>query len=298
MAWLTELAPAKVNLSLLVTGRRDDGYHLLDSVVVFGPAADRLHARAASGLSLRIEGPFGSSLATEADNLVLRAARALAAQTGHSAGAELVLEKHLPVASGIGGGSADAAAALRLLCRLWGVECDMATLPLTLGADVPVCVTSRAAHMCGVGDELAPLPRLPPCGLLLVNPGVGVATADVFRARTGPFSRPAALPRSWGNAAALAASLLALGNDLETPAIGLAPVIGEVLHSLRALPGCLVARMSGSGATCYALFAEPASAERAADAVPGGWWSAAGGLYEPSASALLTGVENWGVAKR
>ncbi len=300
-AWLTEAAPAKVNLSLLVTGRRPDGYHLLDSLVVFGPAADRLHARPAPALSLRIQGAFAAGLAAEADNLVLRAGRALAAWAGRQAGAELVLEKNLPVASGIGGGSADAAAALRLLCRLWDVHPDaaaLARLALALGADVPVCLGCTPVRMQGVGERLSPLPRLPPCGLLLVNPGVAVATADVFRTRAAGFSAPAELPSHWQDAAALAETLAGLGNDLEAPAMAVAPAIGDVLAALRRQPSCLLARMSGSGATCFALFPDAVAAQAGADMLPAGWWRAAGPLYEPDAAALLTGADEWGVAKR
>ena len=298
---LSEPAPAKVNLSLLVTGRRPDGYHLLDSLVVFGPAADVIHAAPASDLSLQLRGPFAAGLRAEPDNLVVRAARALADWAGRPAGAALVLEKHLPIASGIGGGSADAAAALRLLCRLWSVAPDAATLAaiaLRLGADVPVCLASRPARMTGVGEVLAPVPALPVCGLLLVNPGIAVATADVFRARTGAFSQARPELPAWPDAAALAATLATLANDLEAPALAVAPAIGPVLSAMRGLPNCLLARMSGSGATCFALFADPATAERGATLLPVDWWRSAGPLYEPARGALLGGTDDWGVAKR
>ena len=183
---MREPAPAKVNLYLHVTGRRADGYHLLDSLAVFGPAADLLAAAPAAALTLALEGPFAAGLAAEPDNLVLRAARALAAEAGLPGGAALRLAKHLPVASGIGGGSADAAAALRLLDRLWGLglpEARLAAIAARLGADVPVCLASRPRRMQGVGEVLRPAPALPDCGLLLVNPGVALATPAVFRAR-------------------------------------------------------------------------------------------------------------------
>ncbi|WP_431304785.1 4-(cytidine 5'-diphospho)-2-C-methyl-D-erythritol kinase [Sediminicoccus sp. BL-A-41-H5] len=281
MTALEEAAPAKVNLFLHVTGRRADGYHLLDSLAVFGPAADRLTATPAEALSLTLAGPFGESLATEPDNLVLRAARALAAEAGVTAGAALHLEKHLPVASGIGGGSADAAAALRLLNRLWRCGLDeaaLARLAAPLGADIPVCVASRPARMQGIGEVISVAPDLPECGLLLVNPRVPVATPAVFRARQGGFSPPAALPDCWADAAAMAAKLARLTNDLEAPALSLCPVIGEVLDALRAAPGCLLARMSGSGATCFGIFATPAGAAAAARAMPPAWWAAGGAL--------------------
>jgi len=273
-------APAKVNLFLHVTGRRADGYHLLDSLAVFPAVGDFLSIEPADSLSLRITGPFGELLTAEPDNLVLRAARLLKPDGG----AALTLEKNLPVASGIGGGSADAAAALGLLSRHWGLEAPLDELALQLGADVPVCLASAPARMSGIGDVLFPGPNLPAFGILLCNPGVAVSTAEVFRARAEKkFSPPAELPESWPGAAAMAAALQALRNDLEEPAIALAPVIGDVLAALRRLPGCLLARMSGSGATCFALFPAPnAAAEAAAALNPSGWWRWGGGLYEPS----------------
>jgi 4-diphosphocytidyl-2-C-methyl-D-erythritol kinase len=275
-------APAKVNLFLHVTGRRPDGYHLLDSLVAFADCGDVLSASAAAELSLAITGPFANGLAGEADNLVLRAARALAAEAGVPAHARLTLEKHLPVASGIGGGSADAAAALRLLCHLWRIAPDPAALDLLalrLGADVPVCLRCQPARMGGTGEKLELAPALPPCFVLLVNPGVAVATAAVFGARTGPFSAPASLPAGWPDVAAMAADLAALGNDLEAPARGLCPAIGDVLAAIAAQPSCLLARMSGSGATCFGLFADVAAAELAAGATArAGWWVWSGAL--------------------
>ncbi len=278
-----EAAPAKVNLYLHVTGRRADGYHLLDSLVVFGPTADSVSATPAAALSLTVAGPFGAGLAAEPDNLVLRAARALAAEAGIPAGAALRLVKRLPVASGIGGGSADAAAALRLLNRLWGLDLPAARLAGIggrLGADVPVCIAARPRRMQGVGEVLLPAPALPECGLLLVNPGVALATPDVFRARPPGFTPPARLPAAWADAAAMARDLAALRNDLEAPAIGLCPPVAEVLAALRTLPGCLLARMSGSGATCFGLFAGAAGAEAAAAGLPGAWWRAGGALLQ------------------
>ncbi len=193
--------------------------------------------------------------------------------------ARLVLTKNLPVASGIGGGSADAAAALRALSALWDVEADLPALAARLGADVPVCIASRSARMEGVGEVLSAPPRLPPCGLLLLNPGIPVATADVFRARSGAFSLPAALPAGWSDAASMAADLGRLRNDLEGPAMGVCPAIGAALDMLRSVPGCLLGRMSGSGATCFGLFSTPGQAEAAARSVRRPeWWCWGGGL--------------------
>ena len=282
---LHETAPAKINLTLLVIGKRADGYHLLDSLVVFAGAHDRLSAEPAHALTLDFSGAFGAGLAAEADNLVLKAARALAAATGARAGARLHLEKTLPLASGIGGGSSDAAAALRLLGRLWGVAIP-ATLPALIGADVPVCLDPCPRRMGGIGELLTPAPSIPECGIVLVNPGVALPTAQVFRARQGAFSAPAAFPQSWPDAAAMAASLINFGNDLQAPAIALCPPVGEVLGTLAALPGCRLARMSGSGATCFAVFDTPVQAEQEAAALARpGWWCWGGPLWRPGLAA-------------
>ena len=275
---LSERAPAKINLHLHVLGRRDDGCHLLDSLVVFAGAADGLTVEAAEGLSLSVTGPFAGGLHAEADNLVLRAARALAAYAGVPAAGRLVLEKNLPVASGIGGGSADAAAALRLLSRFWRLDMAQGALAAIgggLGADVPVCLFGQPALMSGIGTGLAPAPKLPEVGIVLVNPGVAVSTPAVFRARDGGFSSAAVWPNDgWPDAESLAASLRATTNDLETPALRLAPAIGGSLDALRADPRCLLARMSGSGATCFGVFDDAPSASAAAEAVRRpGWWA-------------------------
>ena len=279
---LSESAPAKINLTLHVTGKRADGYHLLDSLVVFAGIGDRLHAEPADGLSLRVNGPFAAGLDGESDNLVLRAAQALADAAGIPPNAALVLEKNLPVASGIGGGSADAAAALRLLSRLWAVTLDpraMFGLAERLGADVPVCLAGQPTRMRGVGERLDPAPTMPDYGLVLVNPGIALSTADVFRARRSDFSQEADLPAGWDSAASMAAGLRGLTNDLQPPAIALRPVIGDVLAALTARPGCLLARMSGSGATCFGLFPDPDHAMReAAFLAREGWWIWGGGM--------------------
>jgi 4-diphosphocytidyl-2-C-methyl-D-erythritol kinase len=279
---LTETAAAKINLHLHVVGRRDDGYHLLDSLVVFAGTGDQLTAAPADDLRLSLTGPFAGGLAEEGDNLVLRAARALAQQAGITPAAHLTLEKHLPVASGIGGGSADAAAALRLLCRLWRIDPDAEDLHRIargLGADVPVCLAGQPARMAGIGEVLLPAPPLPPFGMVLVNPGVGIATPAVFKARSGAFSNQAELPAGWPDALALAETLHILGNDLEAPARQLVPVIGDVLDVLAADPSCLLARMSGSGATCFGLYETPQAARVAAAGLPrSGWWVWGGAL--------------------
>jgi len=254
-------------------GQRADGYHLLDSLAVFPGIGDVLHLAHAAHLGLTLSGPEAGALAAEPDNLVLRAGRALAEAAGVPAGAALALEKNLPVASGIGGGSADAAAALRGLARLWGVTgVDLAALAGRLGADVPVCLGSRPARMQGVGEALSAAPDLPDYGLLLANPRLAVATPAVFRARQAGFSEPATMPQALPDAAALVAWLRPLGNDLQDAAIGLCPPIAGVLAAIAAQPGCLLARMSGSGATCFGLFPSAASAAAAAARLPTDWW--------------------------
>ena len=280
MIMTSELAPAKINLFLHVVGRRDDGYHLLDSLAVFAGLADVLDHEPAETLSLAVTGPFAASLQAEPGNLVLRAARALAVKAGVTATGKLTLHKHIPVASGVGGGSADAAAALRLLTRVWGVRPDSAAgLATGLGADVPVCLRGRPARMGGIGEVLTEAPAMPACGVLLVNPGIPLATPDVFRARKPGFSARAALPERWDGAADMAAALADLRNDLEAPAIRLVPEIQSVLTAIAGLPGCKLARMSGSGATCFGLFPGPAEAERAAAVLaPARWWRWGGAL--------------------
>jgi len=278
------IAAAKVNLYLHVTGRRDDGYHLLDSLVAFAGIGDALEARPAADLSLTVEGPFAQTLSADENNLALRAARALKDASGATTGARIVLQKNLPVASGIGGGSADAAATIRALMRLWNVRPDEArlgALALSLGADVPVCLKGRAVFMGGIGEDLTPAPALPAASIVLANPGLPVATPEVFRRRQGAFSPPARFSETPRDAAALAELLRTRRNDLEAPARALCPAVGEVLDALARRPGALIARMSGSGATCFALFDGPGPAAEAALALGRahpGWWVRAGAL--------------------
>jgi 4-diphosphocytidyl-2-C-methyl-D-erythritol kinase len=249
---------------------------------VFAGMGDTVSACSGEILSLAIEGAEGAALEAEPDNLVLRAARALAEAAGFEGHALLLLLKRLPVASGIGGGSADAAASLRALNRAWGLdwsEARLAEIGAKLGADVPVCVGSRPRRMEGIGEVLGAAPSLPRFGLLLANPRLALATPAVFRARQGGFSARAHLPDAWGSAAAMAADLARLGNDLQAPAISLCPAIAEVLAAISASPGCLLARMSGSGATCFGIFPNAASAASAAAALPPAWWCWGGGLH-------------------
>lgn len=272
---LIETAPAKINLYLHVLGRRADGYHLLDSLVVFAALGDELRARPAADLSLSVEGPFAGVLGQEPDNLVLRAARALDPRRG----AALTLDKRLPVAAGIGGGSADAAAALRLLGRLWNIDDHgrLAAIAPALGADVPVCLAGHAAFIGGVGEQIAPASKLPPAGLVLINPGVPLKTPAVFGARTGAFSKPGRFNDEPRDAAELAGRLRARTNDLAQAAVSLVPAIRDVLSALEASPNCLLARMSGSGATCFGLYPDAPAARQAAQWLSQrsrAWWVA------------------------
>ncbi|MDJ0448232.1 4-(cytidine 5'-diphospho)-2-C-methyl-D-erythritol kinase [Methylocystis sp. JR02] len=272
---LVTRAPAKINLTLHILGRRDDGYHELESLVVFSGAGDTLSFSPGGALSLDVSGPTAPAAGAGADNLVLRAARNLAERVeGLTLGA-FHLEKRLPVAAGIGGGSSDAAAALRLLARANGLAADDPRLydaACVTGSDVPVCLAGQARMMRGAGESLGPLLRLPLLPAVLVNPGVPVETRPVF-ARLGlqPGERVEAAAHPIVGDGAPALELLALlsrgRNDLEDPACLQAPVIVDTLAVLRAARGCKLARMSGSGATCFAIFSTPNAAARAARAI-------------------------------
>jgi 4-diphosphocytidyl-2-C-methyl-D-erythritol kinase len=271
---MRETARAKLNLALHVRGREPDGYHRIETIFAFAEHGDELRVESAPDLALRLEGPFAGALAGEPDNLVLRAARALRERFGVAAGAALTLDKRLPVASGIGGGSADAAAALRLLDRWWGVgasEAALLDLARPLGADVPACLLSRSLRGDGRGDRLRPvgLGGFAGAALLLVNPGVPVSTAQVFGAWEGRDGGP--LPEPIEQAR----------NDLEAPAIAAAPEIAVVLAWLREAEGTTLVRMSGSGATCFALFESEEHREEAALRIAAerpSWWHLASRL--------------------
>jgi 4-diphosphocytidyl-2-C-methyl-D-erythritol kinase len=284
-------APAKLNLYLHVTGKRADGYHLLDSLVAFADIADRVTIAPATELSFAADGPFAGAFAHDdpAGNLVVRAALELGAAAGREPNVALTLTKNLPVASGIGGGSADAAACLRGLARLWGIDPVgdvLVNVAAKLGSDIPACVDGRVCYMGGVGTELAPAPRLPEAGLLLVNPGVGLSTPAVYRARQGAFTQEMRFADAPKDARALAGLLAERTNDLAAAAIGLVPEIAAVLDAIGQTESCLLSRMSGSGATCFGIFADKEAATRAAAAVKvanPGWWVAPGRLVRDTA---------------
>jgi 4-diphosphocytidyl-2-C-methyl-D-erythritol kinase len=282
-----EKAPAKINLTLRVLGRRADGYHELESLVAFAGVGDALTFAPGGALTLAVSGPTAQAAGDNADNLVLKAARALAGRIAGLTLGGFALSKRLPVAAGLGGGSADAAAALRLLARANGVALDDPRLmqaAQATGSDVPVCLDPKPRLMRGVGDVLSAPLDLPRLFAVLVNPGVAVSTRDVFAAlnlasvpASGGASSPTPLvSEGWGGEpTAFVAALARERNDLEAPAIELEPAIANVLAVLQALPGCRLARMSGSGATCFGLFPTNAAAAAAARTLRVGypqWW--------------------------
>ncbi|HVY58300.1 MAG TPA: 4-(cytidine 5'-diphospho)-2-C-methyl-D-erythritol kinase [Xanthobacteraceae bacterium] len=284
MAHLAERAHAKVNLTLRVLGRRPDGYHELESLVAFAEAADELVLLPGEPLSLDVEGPTAGFTGEPDQNLVLKAARALAARAENLVLGRFRLTKRLPVAAGLGGGSADAAAALRLLARVNSIARNDPRLidaARATGADVPVCLDPRARVMRGVGEILSAPLDLPDTFALLVNPGVEVSTREVFaalRAPVVPAGVAAAAAPAFASRSDFFEWLARDGNDLEAAAVAIAPAVAEVLDVLRVLPGVRLARMSGSGATCFALFetreAAATAAGQLADARPA-WWTRA-----------------------
>jgi 4-diphosphocytidyl-2-C-methyl-D-erythritol kinase len=270
-------APAKLNLYLHVTGQRSDGYHLLDTLIAFTEFGDTLQAQRSDTLSLEITGPFAATLTgpTE-ENLILRAARMLADAAGIAAAARISLTKRIPVAAGLGGGSADAAAILKALIRLWQVDTkriDLAKIAISLGADVPVCIAKQPSFVTGVGEQIDRGPSLPIAGVLLVNPNEALPTADAFAAFSGPFSvagRFTAKPR---DVAGLVELLVRRRNDLTPDVLQLCPAISDVLDAIEATPGCRLARMTGSGATFFGLFDDRAAAEHAVGSLRDRrWW--------------------------
>lgn len=260
-------APAKLNLALHVTGRRLDGYHELDSLVAFADCGDRVTVRADGDWSLSVTGPRAAGVPVGEENLCLRAARMTDGPP-----AAVTLEKHLPAAGGIGGGTSDAAATLRALGELDGRA--LPAMPERLGADLPVCLHAAAARMSGIGEIVAPV-TLPALHACLVNPGTPVQTSAVFAALTSATNAPLPDLPEWRHAAHLCEWLRAQRNDLEAPARFLAPAIGVALARIAATPGCLLSRMSGSGATCFGLYATSVEAGDAARALARAhpeWW--------------------------
>lgn len=280
---VSSFAPAKINLALHVTGRRADGYHLLDSLVVFTDVGDRIRVKPAPFTTFSVVGPQAGGVPVDQRNLVMRAA-ALSRDT-----ADIVLEKHLPPASGIGGGSSDAAAALRAFAACFGSAMPAPDDVRSLGADVPVCLAARPSRITGTGEVVEPVKGMPPLHFVLVNPGVKVATPDVFNALSIKENGSMAAPAGWRDTADLAAWLRMQRNDLERPARAIAPAIGVVQARLAQTGSCLLARMSGSGATCFGLYASRPRADAAAAAIaaqhPEWWCVAASSLTSAPAAA-------------
>jgi 4-diphosphocytidyl-2-C-methyl-D-erythritol kinase len=271
-------APAKINLFLHVGEKRADGFHALESLVMFARAGDTLIVEPSDGLSLALEGDFAKGLERENDNLVLRAARLLGEHAGVPACAHMALVKNLPVASGIGGGSADAAAALRGLVKLWDLKIGAEALhgiAASLGSDIPACLYSRPCWMEGRGERVTAIADVPQLQAVLVNPGIAVPTGKVFAALSERHGTGCDKPAGWKSAGDLLGWLSRTANDLEAPARAIAPEISDALEALGSQEGCRLARMSGSGATCFGLFAD----NRAADAAEAhlksrhpNWW--------------------------
>lgn len=287
MATIKATAPAKVNLTLHVTGQRDDGYHLLDSLVVFADVCDQLSATTAPELKISVSGPFSPGVPVDDSNLMMRAALALKQARGVEIGAALTLEKHLPHAAGIGSGSSDAALTLAMLAELWNVDPLPADTPevVALGADVPVCLHAPAPmRMSGIGGTLSPVPALPGCALVLVRPPVDVPTAAVFKqlsSRDGSAMHDLPTGLDYDG---FVAWLAAQRNDLQAPAQTIAPAIAEVITALNAQPAVSFAGMSGSGATCFGLVKDMATARHVARIVQVAnmkWWVAPAALLEP-----------------
>ncbi len=278
MATARAFAPAKINLTLHVTGQRDDGYHLLDSLVIFGDVGDHITVRPASRTRLQISGPMAAGVPADGGNLVVRAADLM------QVSADIHLEKHLPAAAGIGGGSADAAATFRALSAMAGQPQPDPKDALALGADVPLCMSRALSRMRGIGDQLDRLGAPPRLSLLLVNPGIAVPTAKVFQAlRVRDLAPMDPMPMPDGDD--WIDWLATQRNDLQAPATMAAPAIGQVLNALRQSAGCRLARMSGSGATCFAIMTDDRHRDRAASALKRNhptWWVAPCNEYRAS----------------
>ena len=279
---LTTLAPAKINLYLHITGKRADGYHLLDSLVAFVGAGDRLRLEPAPHFGLTIEGPMAGALAQEdlATNLIFRAAQALAKETGKEPAFHITLSKKLPIASGIGGGSTDAAAALRLIARFWEMNPEdprLTQIAASLGQDVPCCLKAETCFFRDIGNVTDKGPALPMTQLVLVNPMKALPTPAVFKARQGVFQPEARLTTAPKDVYELVGALHSRENGLTDAACGLMPVIRDVLTALSASEKCLLSRMSGSGATCFGIYPDRATARAAAStlyAAHPDWWIA------------------------
>lgn len=279
------LAPAKLNLHLHVTGKRADGYHLVESLVAFTEYGDEISVEPASSLSLEINGPFADGLRTE-NNLVMKAAKALQAHAP-GRGARMTLTKNLPVGAGLGGGSSDAAAALKTLAKHWGITLSAAqieTITQSLGSDVPVCYAATPAWVSGIGENIIPVKINVPLWAILCNPRMGLLTADVYQRFSGTFAKPGQPPASIDSLYDLQHYLAPAKNMLEPAAFASVPVLQDMLSVIATTPSCLLARMSGSGATCFGLYASRPQAEQAVGLLQQrypGYWLVATKLQTP-----------------
>lgn len=277
---ISESAPAKVNLYLHILGRRSDGYHVLDSLIVFVDFGDHVTLIARAPYTLSISGPFARTLLEErkSDNLVWRAATAFAERVGRTLDTSIHLQKLLPIAAGLGGGTTDATACLRALARLWNIDPSHTVLKevaQTIGCDGAVCLYPRPWFIGGVGESLFPAPSLPPCSLVLINPRIPLSTTEIFQNFKGPFSLPGRFQVAPKNLHDFVTLLSQRHNDLTTTAIQKLPLISEILSVLKMTPGCHLARISGSGATCFGLYESPYQAQKAADSIQQQhpqWW--------------------------
>lgn len=288
-SYLQVAAPAKINLTLRVTGKRSDGYHLLDSLVAFADIGDTIEASEASGFSFEVVGPFARAFSSReldsseaSDNIVVRAAFALARAEGRAPHVSIRLTKNLPLASGLGGGSADAAAVIRALQTLWGCSPEAPYLPVllkSLGADVPVCWRCVPQRVRGVGEILEDAPALPSFSIVMVNPLKPCPTAEVFRRHQGFYKDSPLFPPVFQTVRELTAFMKTQDNDLLPAALQVVPEIGDCLEALSGQAGCLVSRLSGSGATCFGMFESAPLAAGAAESITQtfpGWWVRAG----------------------
>jgi len=270
-------APAKINLYLNIMGKLNETYHELDSLVGFATYGDKVFVRDCEDFRLEISGPFSQMLPPEKNNLVIKAAKELARETNYARGAYIKLVKNLPISSGIGGGSADAAATLKALNRLWGIKLkkeDLMTVGLKLGSDVPVCVKGKPARIGGRGEKIFSFEGFPKCGILLVNPRVPIPTIDVFKTFQGKYSNYVEIPKI-NDIEALIEFLSTQKNDLQETSVKIAPVLQVILNILSDEPNCRLARVSGSGATCFGIFNDEHSAALSARAISSRfkeWW--------------------------
>jgi 4-diphosphocytidyl-2-C-methyl-D-erythritol kinase len=282
---ITFFAPAKINLYLHITAKRNDGYHLIESLVAFADCGDQVSVASSDKLKLNIKGPFSENLTSNHDNLVIKAAILLANFAGIKATADITLIKELPVASGLGGGSADAAATLHALTKLWGLTVspkDLHILAKKLGSDVPVCLKAVASIITGVGENITPVRKLPQLWVVLVNPRVSVSTAEVFANYHNEFSIPQPYTANPQSAQEVANLLSGYRNDLTSAALKVAPIIKDVLTAVEATENQLLTRISGSGATCFALFKTKCAAITATEFLRAQypmWWVKTVSLY-------------------